>query len=161
MNENEINETAINPEDVALAVTDRKYDIEAALTQNTASYCSLKPTTPEASMALFNGLNSPKFKLADEIGKTIVVKDVFVELVDLAVKDDAGKPTGELTQAARIVLFDADGAGHQAISIGIFKSLERLFKVYGKPTWPNGIKLTVKQVNTAPTRKMLTLEVSK
>ena len=161
MDENRTNDIQTSDEDVALATVERKFDIEAALTQNTASYCSFKPSTPEDSANLFNGLNNPKFKIVDEIGQTIVVRDVFCEIVDISVKGADGKPTGELKSCPRVVLFDKAGNGHQAISIGIYKSLERLFKVFGKPTWDSGIPLVVKQVSTSPTNKMLTLEVGR
>jgi hypothetical protein len=82
-----------------------------------------------------------------------MVKDVYVEVIDLTDED-----TGESVQAPRIVLIDTEGKTYQAVSKGIFGSLAGLFKVFGEPTWEEGLPLTVKQISLGK-NQMLKLEV--
>ena len=137
-------------ENNALATTNVK---DALSAEGTASYSSLKSGTAKEKAELFNAMSNPEHKVADYINKTIMVKDVYVEVIDLTDED-----TGESVQAPRIVLIDTDGKTYQAVSKGIFGSLAGLFKVFGEPTWEEGLPLTVKQISLGK-NQMLKLEV--
>ena len=131
-------------------------DITASLVANPArAFVSFTAEDAAAKAMLYNGMNNPDFRVANEIGQVIHVRDVFVEQVSVT-----NAETGEVQEAPRIVLFDADGRSHVAVSAGILNALRKLFQVFGKPTWTEPLPLLVKQVNTSPTRKMLTLEVA-
>ena len=133
-------------------------DVAAALADAPSSmYSSLVPATDADRATFFNGVNAPKYRIADEIGKTIAIRDVYVEAI--AVKDEKAEDENATKQAPRIVLFDDKGEGHICVSMGILNALRKLFAIYGRPTWTTPVVVLVKQVNTTPTRKMLTLEV--
>lgn len=153
MEENKINETALVPAEEIDSLP--SLDVAAALEADKASaFSSLVPTTDAERATFYNGQNNPTHRIADEIGATIAIRDVFVEAV--AVKNPE---TGRIQQAPRIVLFDASGESHVCVSMGVLGALRKLFAVYGRPTWTTPVVVRVKQINTAPTRKMLTLEV--
>jgi hypothetical protein len=94
--------------------------------------------------------------LADEINLPIEVKDVFVEVVFCAKQgSDVKEP------APRIVLVDSKGKGHQAVSLGIYGGVKKLFEAYGTPDkWSKRKKLIVKSV-TKGEKKILTLDIAK
>lgn len=132
-------------------------DLETALTVQANSFCSFTPTDAESKAILFNGMNNPDHRIADEINSVISVQHVYIEMVDIA-----NEETGELTACPRIVLFDDKGESHVAVSLGVLSALKKLFKVFGRPeTWEKAIPLRVKQVSVGSTNKMLTLEYAK
>ena len=122
--------------------------------QGQASYCSFTAGTTKEKAMLFNGMNNPDAKLSDEVNQVIAVKEIYAEMVDLADEE-----TGEITTVPRVVLFDAEGKSHQAMSIGIFKAVKKLLDVFGEPSqWEEPIKVKIKN-QSIKERKMLTFEV--
>ena len=107
----------------------------------------------------FNATSNPDYRLSDCINKTILVKDLFIEKIEMERKDKEGNLTGEIDLVPRIVLIDTEGKSYQAVSTGVYNALNRLCMVYGMPTWENGIPLTVVQV-TRGMNKMLTVKVA-
>ena len=104
-------------------------------------YTSMKADNPEGKAKLFNVMNNPDKKIADMIGQTIVVKDLFIEDIELV-----DEFTGELVSAPRIVVIDTKGVSYQAVSVGVLSAFKKLIALFGKPTWENGIALQVKQI---------------
>lgn len=77
--------------------------------------------------------------LSDNLGVTINLKDVVVQAIDLT--DDE---TGEVDEAARIILLDENGTSYAAVSTGIFRALTNLFGILGEPhTWPAPLPVKV------------------
>ena len=117
-------------------------------------YCSMKTESQEEKARFYNLMNNPEKRVKDMIGKIIQVKDVFVEPVEMT-----NQETGEVTQAPRIVLIDDKGIGYQAVSIGIFSAIKKLFGVFGTPdTWKKPIPLEVQQISKG-IRNILTFKV--
>ena len=116
-------------------------------------FTSMSAQTVDEKKALFNAMNNPEKRVADMIGKEIVIRDVFVESVDMV-----NEETGEVTIAPRIVLVDVKGVSYQCVSTGIFSALKKLFQIFGMPTWENGIKTEVAQIQKGK-RNILTLRV--
>lgn len=82
-------------------------------------------------------------RVDENIGKTIMLKDVVVQAIDISDTDDK---TGEVTntEAARIILIDADGSSYAAVSTGLFRALTNLFGILGEPhTWPEALPIQV------------------
>ena len=126
---------------------------DAMSAEGTLSYSSLKSGTAREKAALYNAMSNPDHKVGDYINQRIVVKDVYVETVELT--DDE---TGDVVVAPRIVLIDMDGSSYQAVSKGIFGALQRLIQVFGEPTWEDGIPVIVRQVSLGK-NQMLTFDV--
>ena len=116
-------------------------------------FTSMSAETADEKKALFNAMNNPEKRVADMIGKQIAIRDVFVESVDMV-----NEETGEVTIAPRIVLVDTKGVSYQSVSTGIFSALKKMFQIFGMPTWENGIKTEVAQIQKGK-RNILTLRV--
>ncbi|UWI18494.1 MAG: Single-stranded DNA-binding protein [Bacteriophage sp.] len=132
----------------------RTYDIKELSQPESNAFCSIKEDSLEAKKLVYNASNNPTHKIDDYINKEIALKDVFVEIIELA-----NENTGELEQAPRIVLIDDKGESYQCVSNGIFGSLKKLMAIFGEPTWEDSIHVVVKQVKVKR-GTMLTLEVA-
>jgi hypothetical protein len=133
---------------------DSKFIVD--LTTRTTQYCSkdIDKLTDGDKAVLFNAINSPDHRISDMINTTIMVKDVFVEVVNCT-----NEETGEQTSCPRTVLVDADGNGYQAVSLGVFGSMKKIFGVFGEPaTWKNPLPIKVKQL-TKGKKNILNLSV--
>lgn len=119
----------------------------------TAMFSSMAVDTPQQKATLFKAMNNPEKRIGDCINMEIDVKDVFCEVVTCT-----NKESGEVTQCPRIVLIDKDGVGYQAVSIGIYSALKKVFAVFGTPTWETPIKIKIVQISKGD-RKMLTFDV--
>lgn len=126
---------------------------ENAIMGNEEFYCSFDATTPEEKAQLFEIMNNPAERLADNINKTIYVKDVYCEIVDCV-----NEETGEVTKAPRVVLIDKDNVGYQAVSTGIFSAVKKLFMIYGQPTWEKPIPIEIKQIKKGK-KSLLTFNI--
>ena len=133
--------------------SDEGFNLVADMTTATAQFSSMVATTEQEKAKLFNAMNNPDERLADNINKVIPVKDLYVEVVNCT-----NEETGEVTACPRIVLIDVNGKSYQAVSLGIYSALKKVIQIYGAPTWSTPVKLEVKQV-TKGAKKMLTLKV--
>lgn len=131
----------------------REQNLQQNLTESSDSFCSLKAETPEEKATLFRIMNSPEKRISDCINQTILVKDVYCEVVNVT-----NKETGEVNTCPRVVLVDKDGIGYQSVSFGIYGSLKKLFQVFGVPTWNPCVPVKVIQVSREK-NKILTLTI--
>lgn len=122
--------------------------------ESPSQYSSMVAGTRKEKADYYNATSNPKHKVGDYINQTIVVRDVFVEVIELEDED-----SGDIVYAPRIVLIDMEGETYQAVSNGIFRDLARLFKTFGEPTWEDGLPCTVKQISLGK-NQMLKLEVN-
>ena len=130
-------------------------DVKGTLSQDNRSfYSSLSVNTPLERAKLFNAISNPSHQTSEQIGETILVTDVIVEIIDIT--DDL---TGETKQAPRVVLIDKGGETYQSVSVGVYNSIARLIQIMGEPTWPEGLPLKVKQIQKDATRRVITLEI--
>lgn len=119
-------------------------------------FCSMIPKNEDEEIVLFNAMNNPGKRIGDCINMTINVKHVFCEVVTCV-----NRETGETNMCPRIVLIDTDGVGYQAVSLGVFSALKKIFAIKGSPTtWKKPVKLQVIQI-TKGDRKLLTFNMVK
>ena len=119
-------------------------------------FCSMIPKNEDEEVVLFNAMNNPEKRIGDCINMTINVKHVFCEIVTCV-----NRETGDSNLCPRIVLIDTDGVGYQAVSLGVFSALKKIFGIKGNPTtWKKPVKLQVVQI-TKGDRKMLTFNMVK
>ena len=131
----------------------REQNLQQNLTESSDSFCSLKAETPQEKATLFRIMNSPEKRISDCINQTILVKDVYCEVVQVT-----NKETGEVNTCPRVVLVDKDGIGYQSVSFGIYGSLKKLFQVYDVPTWNEPVPIKVIQISREK-NKILTLTI--
>lgn len=130
-------------------------DVKGTLSQDNRSfYSSLTTNTPLERAKLFNAISNPSHQTSEQIGETILVTDVIVEIIDIT-----DELTGETKQAPRVVLIDKGGETYQSVSVGVYNSIARLIQIMGEPTWPEGLPLKVKQIQKDATRRVITLEI--
>jgi hypothetical protein len=146
----------VNQEQNALTgVSDEGFSFIADLTARQINYCSLKPSTDEESIVLYNAMNNPEKRIKDCVNETIEVKDVFVEVVFLESKENPG--TKE--PCPRIVLIDTQGVGYQAVSIGMYSALKKIFTSFGTPdTWKAPKTFKIRQISKSADKSILTLD---
>lgn len=134
-----------------LATVDLSKELSA---ESATSYCSVQGGDRATLAKIYNAANNPEHKVGDFINKTIKVKDVLVEYIEVE-----NEETGENETAPRVVLIDEKGAAYQSVSVGMFNAVKNLIQVFGAPTWDDPIPCTVKQISVK-NGSMLTLEVS-
>lgn len=141
----------------ALAVMDEDERFIMDLTaERKTQFCSMIPKNEDEEVVLFNAMNNPEKRIGDCINMTINVKHVFCEVVTCV-----NRETGESNLCPRIVLIDTDGVGYQAVSLGVFSALKKIFSIKGNPTtWKKPVKLQVVQI-TKGDRKLLTFNMVK
>lgn len=77
--------------------------------------------------------------VADNLGKTINLKDVIIQEVHLV-----SEQTGELNAVPRITFIDADGSAYSATSDVLYKDLKNFFAILGTPNhWPAPVPVQV------------------
>lgn len=124
---------------------------KAADEGSTLAYSSMTAETPQEKAELFNAISDPAHKLGDVINQVIYLRDVYVEMIDIARTDDKGNPIvdeyGEpvMENVPRIVLIDKDGDTYQAVAVSVLNNLARMFKHFGLPTWETPIPVEIKQ----------------
>lgn len=125
----------------------------AADDNSALAFSSMKADSVAEKAALFNAISNPAHKLGDFINKTIFIKDIYAELIDMPKTDADGNPVydadGEqiVDKVPRIVLIDADGDTYQAVSLSVMNNITRLFKMFGAPTWEPALPVEVKQIS--------------
>lgn len=128
------------------------HDYIADLTSATVAFSSMQADTPEARAHLYKAMNNPDARIGDCVNMKIVARDVYCEVVTVTNQD------GVKSQVPRVVIIDVDGKSYQAVSMGVFSAIKKLFQVFGVPTWTDGLPLVVRQINKND-RRLLTFDV--
>lgn len=144
--------TAISAADVTSDI--RTYDVRELEGGKLTAFCSAKADTMAEKALVFNAANNPDHKVNDYINKTIMLKDIYAETLELV-----NQETGEVEKAPRIVLIDADGVSYECVSVGMFGALKKLIATFGEPTWEEPIPVVVKQ-EKVKNGSMLTMSVN-
>ena len=123
------------------------------LTQETKPFVSFKVETPEDQIKLYNAMNSPQYRVADMINKPINMVDAVLVKCQLVREE-----TGEVYDAIRAIIIDADGNTYAATSTGIVSSLRNMYNVFHTLHFESPVKVTVQQV-TVKRGNTLTLKL--
>lgn len=103
-----------------------------------AVYSSLKGDDFETKVAVLAATTNAA-PLNENFGKTINLVNVVVQAIDIEDTE-----TGEINEAVRTVLLDADGTSYYAVSGGIFKALTNMFGILGEPNvWEKPLTIHV------------------
>lgn len=131
-----------------------KVNLSQELSENASTvFCSVQGGDRATKAKVYNAMNNPEHKVGDMINKTINVKDVLVEIIELA-----NEETGEVEEAPRVVLIDDKGKAYQAVSAGIFNAVKNAIQVFGAPTWDEPLPCLIKQV-PVKNGSMLTFDI--
>lgn len=117
-------------------------------------YCSRKAETPEEKAVIYNAINNPDVKLADHVNNVIVMRDIIVQSVNVM-----NEKTGEPVAAPRVTIIDTDGNSYSCVSVGVYNALLNICGIFGRPSWPDGLPVKVRQINRGSNR-ILTLDAA-
>lgn len=123
-------------------------------------YCSKRAETDDDKKAIFNASAGADKSLRDAVNLPIMLKDIYIEAVELTRKDEngvveymtnesgepildeTGEPLAKTDICPRIILFDTDGTTYGCVSYGIYNSLKKLCNLLGTPdTWKEPVKI--------------------
>jgi len=77
--------------------------------------------------------------LRDHLGEKIMLRHIVAQATTIA-----DRQTGEITPVVRLVLIDEDGTAYNAMSGGLFKSIENLIGILGMPAyWPGPVPVKI------------------
>lgn len=155
---NEVTAMAVPAEDF-IEIKDNALAVSAADLANppaSAMYCSMTANTHAGKMAVFNAINSPDAKVNDYIGKQIALANIVAHPITLVDEN-----SGEMIDALRVILVDANNKSYEAVSGGIANAVQRIIQIFGQPTeWekPIMVEPTQKQTRNG-TNKVTTLKI--
>lgn len=90
--------------------------------------------------------------LSENLNKPIELVNVVVQVIEMA-----DEQTGEVGEVPRTILIAKDGTAYHAISKGVFRAVENILGILGKPsTWSGPVKVKVLQEGTG-NRKYFTI----
>lgn len=110
----------------------------ASLNSGTGIVSTFQGDTMEERKATLTAVTNA-VPIADNLDTVIRLSHVVTQAVTIS--DDK---TGEMTDAVRVILIDADGVSYAAVSEGLMGSLRDVFGIMGHPTtWPEPLPIKV------------------
>lgn len=100
------------------------------------SYTDMDLSNMAVAKDFYNAVSQPDTSLKECVNIPIAMTHVSVEVCEMH-----SEQNGDVI-APRVVIMDEDGKSYQAVSIGVYQSLKRIFALFGTPdTWT--VPLTV------------------
>lgn len=112
----------------------------------------------DVAMAIFGAVSDAE-QISDHIGEVIALENVVFQYI--VIEDEITKAPVELI---RTILLDADGSAYATTSETIFKSLETMFSILGKPeTWksPKNVSVVEKKAKLGKFFSLVPVTVKK
>lgn len=101
-------------------------------------YTDMNLTDWSAAVAFYNATCNPCNKLKEHVNEVLSIVHVSVECVEISKGDNPE----EKTIAPRIVFITADGQSYSCVSVGVYQSLKRMFRLLGTPdTWAKPVQI--------------------
>ena len=120
----------------------------------TQSMCSFTVETVEDKKKLFKVATAPDHNVAEYIGKSIKIEDVYAEVVHMT-----NQETGEVTDGIRMVIIDDKGESYQCVSSGMWNAFTRMRAIFGNPTYDPAIPIEIKQIDKGVNKKILSFDI--
>ena len=120
----------------------------------TQSMCSFTVETVADKKKLFKVATAPDHNVAEYIGKSIKIKDVYAEVVHMT-----NQETGEVTDGIRMVIIDDKGESYQCVSSGMWNAFTRMRAIFGNPTYDPAIPIEIKQIDKGVNKKILSFDI--
>ena len=121
---------AVDSDDATVSASVLSNEIASLSRGQVNVWSTITGTDFDSRLAVIDAMGN-SVPLADNIGKTINLKDAVVQHIEMADAD------GVLKAQPRITLIDADGSSYHVISNVVFKDLKNFFGVMGMPSvWP-------------------------
>lgn len=118
-------------------------------------FTSLRSDTEEEKIKLCNAISAPDYSISDFVGKQISIAGVIAEEITIT-----NEETGEISVAPRIIMLDTSGKSYSCVSVGIHRSLSRIFSIWGNPSeWEKPLTVEVQNVKISKTASTYNLVV--
>lgn len=109
---------------------------------NKQCYTSINMENAENRKLLFKISESADGRVSDNLNKTIMLKDIFLQRYD-----KVNEETGEVEEKTRTILIDETGKSYASASKGLYNSLLKFIQIMGKPdTWEKPMAIQVQEV---------------
>ena len=119
-------------------------------------YSTLDLNSVESKVTLFNATENCDELVFDNVGKEIVLKDVYVEQIP-----SVNEETGEAIFKYRTILFDSEGKSYASGSYGLYNSVQKIVSIFGQEIMhTEGIKVKINK-RTVDGKTKLFLELVK
>ena len=92
-------------------------------------YSTLDLSSKESGIKLFNATENCDELVFDNVGKELILKDVYVEQIPTADEE-----TGEMIYKYRTILFDSEGKSYASGSYGLYNSVQKILQIFGTET---------------------------
>lgn len=114
-----------------LTVKNTKSIKSASEVMNTGmSYTDMDLSDMVVAKNFYNAVSQPDVALKECVNIPIAMTHVSIEVCEVR-----SEQNGDVV-APRIVIMDKDGKSYQAVSVGVYQSLKRIFALFGTPdTW--------------------------
>ena len=94
------------------------------------SYTDMDLSAMDTAKNFYNAVSQPDTTLKECVNIPIAMTHVSIEVCEVR-----SEQNGDVI-APRIVIMDKDGKSYQAVSVGVYQSLKRIFALFGTPdTW--------------------------
>lgn len=94
------------------------------------SYTDMDLSDMTIAKNFYNAVSQPDMALKECVNIPIAMTHVSIEVCEVR-----SEQNGDVI-APRIVIMDKDGKSYQAVSVGVYQSLKRIFALFGTPdTW--------------------------
>ena len=112
---------------------------------------SFDVATPEGKIGLFNAVQGDSVKSGDVINTEVEIVHVVAYAVRFVDKD------GQIVDGIRTVLVLKDGRSVAFVSETLYRSVHWLAYSFGKPPWPAGLKVAIRQKETGSGNRIFQL----
>lgn len=135
-------------------VTDVAAAIAGLNDSSAAFYSTIKGTDFAARKQIASAQTKSK-PLADALGQTINLTNFIVQSVTLQ-----DEKSGEVNDAPRVTLIDAEGEAFHATSVGLLSALRNIIATLGEPdTWPEALPIKVVEQRGRSGYRFMTIEL--
>lgn len=94
------------------------------------SYTDMDLSDMSTARDFYNAVSQPDVALKECVNIPIAMTHVSIEVCEVH-----SEQNGDVI-APRVVIMDEDGKSYQAVSVGVYQSLKRIFALFGTPdTW--------------------------
>ncbi len=118
-------------------------------------YSTLDLNNVESKVTLFNATENCDELVFDNVGKDLILKDVYVEQIPTI-----NEETGEQIFKYRTILFDSEGKTYASGSYGLYNSVQKIISIFGQEFMhTEGIKVKIgKRTINGKTKLFLELD---
>lgn len=103
-------------------------------------YSSIEATDFESRLRTATAVSDSK-PIREHLGEVIALVDVVIQVIPMENED-----TKQLEDVTRVILIDAEGNSFHAISGVLFKDVQNLIGILGKPSsWPEPVSVAVRE----------------